>query len=108
MKRTFSYPYPLIFLFWTALSITTAGCGDDPEAVRPPDQDSALSQDLQSNCYSWPEQDFSPENVAALRAALPAGSAAVEFSLQDLEGNVHRLSELLESKPVLLVLGSFT
>jgi hypothetical protein len=98
----------LTFAILLVLSITTTGCDEDTVVVPPPDHGSSLSGNLQSNCYSWPEQEFSPENVVALQAALPAGSAAVEFSLEDLEGNVHQLSELLKSKPVLLVLGSFT
>lgn len=106
MKST--CPCALIFVFLMVLTITTAGCDEDAVVVRPPDQGSSLSGDLLSNCYSWPEQEFSPENVALLQARLPAGSAAVEFSLEDLEGNVHQLSVLLRSKPVLLILGSYT
>jgi len=87
-----------------------AGCDDSPEVVGPPDPDPdpLLSLDLQSNCYGWPAEEFSPDNVAALRAALPAGSKAVEFGVRDGEGNLVQLSTLLESKPVVLVLGTFT
>ncbi|MDH4038997.1 MAG: hypothetical protein OEX18_15550 [Candidatus Krumholzibacteria bacterium] len=106
MKR--SYACAWVFLCWASVSIIAAGCHEDPAAVRPTDEESFLSKDLQSNCYSWPEQEFSPQNVAALEAALAVGSKAVEFSLADLDGNVRRLSELLRSKPVLLVLGAYT
>ena len=91
-----------------ALLIFAAGCNDDPGAVEPPQPKSPLSSNLQSNCYSWPAQQFSPNNVALLKASLPAGSAAVEFSLEDGDGNGYRLSTLLKSKPVLLVLGAYT
>lgn len=106
MKRTI--PCSWILALALALSATPTGCGEDGGVVRPPDDDPALSLDLRSNCYSWPEQEFSPDNIADLRASLPVESAAVEFSLQDLDGNTVRLSALLESRPVLLVLGSFT
>ncbi len=106
MKRLL--PYARTFAFLILLSIPATGCNDESGITHPASRDVALSQDLQSNCYSWPEHEFSPQNVAALEAALPTGSAAVEFSLEDLDGNVTRLSTLLKSKPVLLVLGSFT
>ncbi|HEX5131621.1 MAG TPA: hypothetical protein VFX92_03940 [Candidatus Krumholzibacteria bacterium] len=104
MKCIFACALLLVLPLLTA----TTGCNHDTGIARPPDQDFPLSRNLQSNCYAWPERAFSPGNVAALQAALPAGSRAVEFSLADLDGNVYRLSALLESKPVLLVMGTFT
>jgi hypothetical protein len=103
-----SFPRTWLCLIVATLWALPAGCDDDPATVRPPQEDSGLSSNLQSGCYSWPGEEFSPENLAALDAALPAGSAAVDFSLRDLEGNTFRLSTLLKSKPVLLVLGSYT
>ena len=91
-----------------AQSILAAGCDEDPGAVRPTTPESPLSSNLQSNCYSWPEREFAPDNVAVVQASLPAGSPAVEFCLRDLDGNVYRLSGLLKDKPVLLVLGAYS
>jgi hypothetical protein len=106
MKRLYLSVWGFTFLI--LLSFPTAGCNDESGITHPESHDLGLSHDLHSNCYGWPEHEFSPQNVAALEAALPVGSKAVEFSLEDLDGNVTRLSTLLKSKPVLLVLGSFT
>ena len=99
---------PYLYLLMVVLVIVSTGCGEDAEVVLASGGRLSLSQDLQSSCYSWPEQRFSPENVAKFTAALPVDAMAVEFSLRDLEGNSYKLSTLLETKPVLLILGSFT
>ncbi len=64
--------------------------------------------DLSTGCYGWPEQDFSPDNHAVIGVLGHVGDPAVDFTLLDIDGTPHRLSELLESRPVLLVLGSYT
>lgn len=84
------------------------GCDENAPVDVAPDPGFLLSGALASHCYSWPEQAFSPQNVAVLEAALPVGSSAADFSLRDIEGNAYRLSELLQSKPVLLILGAYT
>jgi len=39
---------------------------------------------------------------------LAEGETAVDFTLKDINGNEHRLSQLLAEKPVVIILGSFT
>jgi len=65
---------------------------------------------LESNCYNWPEQDFSPTNCVgeSLTTALDEGELAVDFTLKDTSAKSYTLTSLLTTKPVLLVFGSFT
>lgn len=88
------------------------GCREDaPTPLTPdpePDPSPEPSPELVSGCFSWPEEDFTPDNFAPLSAALSGGEAAVDFTLRNAKGTPYTLSVLLETKPVLLVLGSFT
>ena len=68
----------------------------------------APASELQSNCLNWPEQDISQSNSARLMTSLGEGEPAVDFTLQDVDGRAYTLSDLLRTKPVLLVLGGFT
>lgn len=63
---------------------------------------------LVSNCFNWPDQDFTPTNSAPLTVALHEGEPAVGFTLMDTSGVSYTLSSLLTTKPVLLVFGAFT
>lgn len=63
---------------------------------------------LKSNCLNLPAQAISPTNHAKVTTALTAGKAAVDFTLLDVEGKAYTLRDLLQTKPVLLVLGGFT
>jgi len=63
---------------------------------------------LVSNCYNWPDQEFSPTNHAVLSVSFKPGDSAVDFTLKDTSGQSYTLSSLLTTKPVLLVFGSFT
>ena len=63
---------------------------------------------LQSGCFGWPATDFSPSNRASVATSLRAGQQAVDFALRDTAGATVRLSDLLRTKPVLLVHGAFT
>ncbi len=72
-------------------------CGSDPGPG-----------DLVSNCFNWPEDDFSPTNRAGVTTALDPGSTAIDFTLKDPSGQVYSLYELLQTKPVLMVFGAFT
>lgn len=63
---------------------------------------------LQSGCFGWPGAEFSPSNKASVTTFLRADQASVDFVLRDPMGAVVRLADLLQSKPVLLVHGSFT
>jgi len=98
------------------LALVVAACsGSAGELERPmpltPTQAAgglAPASELQSNCLKWPEQEISRTNHAYLVTSLAEGEPAVDFSLQDVDGATHTLSGLLQTKPVLLVLGGFT
>lgn len=96
------------FSFW-ALSCR-AGSPADPVVEDPPDDPGGLvlSHDLSDHCFRWPEADFSRRNYAQTEISLAEGEPAVEFVLEDLAGESHALSRLLATRPVVLVLGSFT
>lgn len=84
------------------------GCGDESPAPLEPAGPAPLSGELVSNCQSWPEQDFSKDTMTTIRTLMAVGDAAADFELLDLSGNPVRLSTLLRTRPVLLVLGSTT
>ncbi len=66
------------------------------------------SSELQSYCLPWLDENPSPSNSIRLENGIKEGDSAVDFSLKDVQGETHRLSDLLEIKPVLLILGGFT
>jgi len=72
------------------------------------DSDSEGSDELVSNCFDWPETDFTPANSAMLTTGLSVGFQAVDFTLKDPSGTTYNLNELLSTKPVFLVFGAFT
>jgi len=43
-----------------------------------------------------------------LENGIMEGDPAVDFSLKDVQGETHRLSDLLEIKPVLIIFGGYT
>lgn len=98
--------------FWIVsvlLGLTmAAGCGEDGSVGPTQDPPLVLSADLQSHCYRWPEATFTRQTYAGVYTSLEPGDVAVDFGLADIGGTVHRLSDLLATKPVLLVLGSYT
>lgn len=64
---------------------------------------------LVSGCYNWPNQPSSQNNnTGGLRISVKAGEPAIDFTLKDINGKSHTLSALLETKPVLMVFGSYT
>ncbi len=76
------------------------GCG----ALLPPPP-----TELQSDCYNWPAEEFSKTNHAPFPNTLFSnGDPAIDFTLLDTNGQPHNLFSLLETKPVLLKVGSFT
>jgi len=67
------------------------------------------SSALDGSCINFPAEEISKDNSAGrLRTSLTTGDPAVDFTLQDVNGVSHTLSDLLKTKPVLLVLGGFT
>jgi hypothetical protein len=66
------------------------------------------SSELQSYCFPWLDEKPSPSSGIRLENGIKEGDSAVDFSLKDVHSETHRLSGLLETKPVLLILGSYT
>lgn len=75
-------------------------CGEDVVITIP--------DDLVTDCFGWPAQEFTPSNFTPPRASMSAGSTAIEFELRDLGGTTHTLTDLLATKPVFLQMGSYT
>ncbi|MBW2277173.1 MAG: hypothetical protein JRF63_06750 [Deltaproteobacteria bacterium] len=72
------------------------------------DTDSGVDT-LVDNCFNWPAEEFSPSNnVGGLSTGVSEGQQLVDFTLMDVDGTEHTLSNLLTTKPVLLVFGSYT
>jgi hypothetical protein len=61
-----------------------------------------LSDALLRSC----EHAGAPRNFS--NSGLAVGETAVDFALQDTQGNIISLSDLLIEKPVAMVFGSFT
>jgi hypothetical protein len=95
-------------------AVFVQACGDRSRAPAAPSDPGSggtppgLSETLQSGCFGWPGIDFSPGNKANVATFLGPGQRAVDFALRNTAGAVVRLSELLATRPVLLIAGSFT
>ncbi|NOR89852.1 MAG: hypothetical protein GQ524_06325 [Anaerolineales bacterium] len=79
----------------------------EPAATMPQSQ-LLPSSELQSYCLPWLDENPSPSNSIRLENGIMKGDSAIDFSLKDVQGETHRLSDLLETKPVLLILGGYT
>ncbi len=97
-------------IFFFVVLAGTVACGqDDPVATGDPGPIGPdLPDQLQAGLFSWPEQPFSPTNMAPVENYLGVGDTAVDFTLLDLDGTGSTLSELLATRPVLLITGSFS
>lgn len=90
----------------TPLLLTLLGCAQTPQ-VGPPDLRPAA--DLDQGCYDWPDTEFNrSEHPSGRETFLHTGDAAIDFTLKDVDGKEHRLAQMLEDKPVLIVAGSYT
>lgn len=90
---------------------TATGPIDEDSGPRDPGPYPPLLLDeshLVGGLFGWPETDFGRGNSATIEIFLTAGMPAVDFTLTDLHGEPVRLADLLRSRPVLLVLGSYT
>lgn len=67
----------------------------------------ASVSELVSGCRSHSDEAGSQNDRPGI-TAMPQGEPAIDFSLNDIDGNIYTLSGLLETKPVLLVLGGYT
>ena len=94
------------------LALDLAACGGSGAPTQPEDSVKLTLRPeatLVSGCFGWPGQEFTAANHANVGApAVAAGAQAIEFTLLDHAGASHRLSELLATRPVLMVFGGFT
>jgi hypothetical protein len=103
----------LIVVVAVSIPCTLVGCGDStpskPDSELVDESELRAETDLSAGCFSWPDQVFTPSNNAGTaQFGATAGEAAIDFTLKQPDGTKHSLSELLETKPVLMVFGSFT
>lgn len=74
------------------------------------------ASDMTQNCYEFPAKNFNRENCIKCEygtspqtgGVLDVGDKAFDFTLYDLDGTAHTLSDMLESKPVVLLWGMWT
>jgi len=66
------------------------------------------SSELQAYCLPWLDENPPPSSSIRLENGIMEGDPAVDFSLKDVQGETHRLSDLLEIKPVLIIFGGYT
>lgn len=94
------------------LVIGLPSCGDSTDPLKPTDEYDLVLQpegNLVSDCFGWPDQEFSPTNNAGgVQVSVSPGERATEFTLKDPNGTSYRLSDLLKARPVLMVFGGFT
>ncbi len=97
------------------LVLSVPGCdekttnSDDTEYLQGTTLTLLPESSLIQGCVDWPMENFSQSNKAGqLSTGMKTGNTAIEFTLKDIEGNSHTLSSLLETKPVLMVFGSYT
>jgi len=86
------------------------GCGGSDSSTNPDESaDGPLPESaLSSGCFNWPAQEFSPSHYVSLTTSVSRGQPAVDFTLMDIDSTSYTLSTLLETKPVLMVFGSYT
>lgn len=64
---------------------------------------------LTTDCFGWPGAAWTRQNSVGRPATMVnTGDPAIDFTLRDREGTEHRLADLLQGAPVLLVQGSYT
>jgi hypothetical protein len=82
----------------------------EPAIPETPADQAALkaSNELVSNCLNFPAEEITVANSIRPTVGVTEGQPAVDFSLMGSDGHYYTLSELLSTKPVLVVLGGFT
>ena len=111
----------VVFRFKLAIVIVTtavlqlAACGDSESPTALDSQTTPVvtqvlrpDSDLSPGCYDWPVPDLSVPDVAGYALPFEVGDPAIDFTLKDTEGVPHNLSELLDTRPVLIVFGAYT
>ena len=96
----------LVACFFLAVG---AGCKkSSSDAFIPPNTGLRPESKLKHNLCNWPEDEFSPTNKVSVTAALAVGEYAIDFTLKDTSGTDHKLSTLLQTRPVFMIFGSYT
>lgn len=70
--------------------------------------DLRAESNLTADCYVWPTPDLSLPDAADYALPISVGDRAIDFTLEDATGEKYSLSELLETRPVLIVFGAYT
>lgn len=103
------------FLFTTLtvfVGFQLAACGDADEATSPAGFKRTVvlrsESELTPGCYDWPSTDLARPDATGYAMPFDAGDTAIEFTLADTDGEKHKLSRLLETRPVLVVFGAYT
>jgi len=92
------------------MSLVPIGCGEDTASItREQETTSKLrpESELAPGCYEWTVSGSRPTSVD-YRMPMEEGDPAIDFTLEDLDGQPHTLSTLLKSRPVVMVMGAFT
>ena len=99
-----------LFLFISCITGIVISCGGSDSSTNPDENDGGLlpASALSSGCFNWPAQEFSPTHRTSLTTSISKGQPAVDFTLMDVDSTSYTLSVLLETKPVLMVFGSYT
>lgn len=83
--------------------------GEEPVSTEAPDPVNLIpGSELEANCLNYPAEEITVVNSVRLSVGLTEGRPAVEFSLWGTDGSIYSLSELLRTKPVMIVFGGFT
>lgn len=95
----------LLVMSAVALAGGLGGCRDTEAPTEPQTIASRLraASDLIAGCYT-----YSGREAVGYDLAIRAGDAAIDFTLRTPSGEPYTLSELLETKPALIVFGAFT
>jgi hypothetical protein len=82
------------------------GRAEKPPATSSPDLKPARA--LKAGCFGQPGKAWSTSNHATDEAFVERGDRMWDFTLEDLDGADHTLSDMLATAPVLLVTGSYS
>jgi hypothetical protein len=104
------FRFSICIVISVCLVVACSDSGKSPTLSAPETAASVLlpESSLDSGCYGWPDVEFSKTHHAVTKVLGVPGDPAIDFGLRDVDGAMHRLSKLLETRPVFLVLGSFT
>jgi len=99
-----------ILVAFAALQLSACNRSDNNVSPAEPGQTLVLraESELTTGCYEWPTPDLKLPDAVGYAMPLAVGDRAIEFTLADTDGATHKLSRMLETRPVLVVFGAFT